>query len=281
MDMEYIIAKAQELISVFGIRIIAAIAILVIGRWVAKFLRNLAGKIMTKANVDPTLISFLKHVIYIALMVFIILAALGQLGIQTTSFIAVIGAAGLAIGLALQGSLANFAAGVLMIIFRPFKVGDLIEAAGVLGTVEEIQIFTTQIATPDNKTVIIPNSKLTSDNITNFTAKDSRRVDLVAGVSYEENIDKVRSAIADVLSQDDRILKDPPPTVAVLEMADSSVNFAVRPWVKPSDYWGVYFDVNEKIKKRFDSEGITIPFPQRDVHVYEHNNAGTLSGEKV
>jgi small conductance mechanosensitive channel len=271
--MENVIAKAQELLSVFGLKILAAIVIFIIGRWVAKFLKNTSVKLMTRSKVDPTLVTFLGHVTYIALLTFVILAALGQLGIQTTSFIAVIGAAGLAIGLALQGSLSNFAAGVLMIIFRPFKVDDLIEGAGVLGTVEEIQIFTTQLKTPDNKTVIIPNAKLTSDNIINYTVKPTRRVDLVFGVSYTDDIDKVKGVISDVLSQDSRILKDPPPTIGLLEMADSSVNFAVRPWVKPDDYWGVYFDINEKMKKRFDAEDISIPFPQRDLHVYEHKNA--------
>jgi small conductance mechanosensitive channel len=270
--MENVIAKVQELISVFGLKILAAIAIFIVGRWIAKLIKNFTIKLMTKNKVDPTLVSFLGHVIYIALLTFIILAAIGQLGIQTTSFIAVIGAAGLAIGLALQGSLANFAAGVLMIIFRPFKVGDVIEAAGVLGTVEDIQIFTTQLKTPDNRAVIIPNAKITADNIINLTAKPTRRVDLVFGVSYSDNIDKVKDVIANVLSQDNRILKDPPPTIGLIEMSDSSVNFVVRPWVKPQDYWGVYFDTNETIKKRFDSEGITIPFPQRDVHIYEHKN---------
>jgi len=268
--MEEIIPKIQELVSVFGLKIIAAIAIYVFGRWIAKFLKNLSVKLMTKGNVDPTLVTFLGHVIYAALLVFVILAALGQLGIQTTSFIAVIGAAGLAVGLALQGSLSNFAAGVLMIIFRPYKVGDLIEAAGVLGTVEEIQIFTTQVLTPDNRLVIIPNSKLTADNIINYTAKPARRIDMVFGVSYSDNIDKVKEVISDVLAQNNSILADPPPTIALLEMADSSINFAVRPWVKPADYWNVYFDINERMKKRFDAEGISIPFPQRDVHVYEH-----------
>jgi len=270
--MENIVAKAQELISLFGLKIVAAIAIFGIGRWVAKLLRNVSTKFMTKSKVDPTLVSFLGHVIYIALLTFVILAALGQLGIQTTSFIAIIGAAGLAVGLALQGSLSNFAAGVLMIIFRPFKVGDVIEGAGVLGTVEEIQIFTTQLLTPDNRTVIIPNAKLTSDNIINYTAKPARRVDLVFGVSYSDNIDKVKEVITSVLSEETRILKDPAPTIGLLEMADSSINFAVRPWVAPKDYWGVYFDINEKMKKRFDAEGISIPFPQRDVHIYEHKN---------
>jgi small conductance mechanosensitive channel len=271
--MENVIAKIQELFSVFGLRVVAAIAIFIVGRWIAKLLRNVTKKLMTKSKVDPTLVNFVGHLTYVLLLTFVILAALGKLGIQTTSFIAIIGAAGLAIGLALQGSLANFAAGVLMIIFKPFKVADLIEGAGVLGTVEEIQIFTTQLKTPDNKTVIIPNAKLTSDNIINYTAKPTRRVDLVFGVSYTDDIDKVKGVISDVLSQDSRILKDPPPTIGLLEMADSSVNFAVRPWVKPDDYWGVYFDINEKMKKRFDAEGISIPFPQRDLHIYEHKNA--------
>jgi small conductance mechanosensitive channel len=199
----------------------------------------------------------------------VILAALAQLGIQTTSFIAVIGAAGLAVGLALQGSLANFAAGVLMVIFRPFQVGDFIEGAGVSGIVEEMQIFTTQLRTPDNKTIIIPNAKITGDNVTNYTRKDKRRVDLVIGVSYRDEIGKVKGVVADVLNGDERVLKDPAPTIAVLELGDSSVNFAVRPWVRTEDYWDVYFETTEKIKKRFDAEGISIPFPQRDVHLYQ------------
>jgi small conductance mechanosensitive channel len=271
-NMDSLVEKGRELIAVFGLKIVAAIAIFVIGKWVAKLLKNFSVKMMTKSKVDTTLVTFLGHVIYVAILVFVILAALGQLGIQTTSFIAVIGAAGLAVGLALQGSLSNFAAGVLMIIFRPFKVGDLIEGAGVLGTVEEIQIFTTLLKTPDNKAVIIPNAKLTADNITNYTAKSIRRVDFIFGVSYTDDIDKVKEVIADVLKQDDRILADPAVTIGLLEMADSSINFAVRPWVKPSDYWDVYFNINELMKKRFDKEGISIPFPQRDVHVYEHKD---------
>jgi small conductance mechanosensitive channel len=270
--MENVIAKIQELISVFGLRVVAAVVIFIVGRWVAKFLRNVTKRLMTKSNVDPTLVNFFGHLTYILLLTFVILAALGKLGVQTTSFIAVVGAAGLAIGLALQGSLANFAAGVLMIIFKPFKVGDYIEGAGVSGTVEEIQIFTTQLKTPDNKTIIIPNAKLTADNITNFSAKPVRRVDFVFGVSYTDDIDRVKEVISDVLNQDKRILSDPPVTVGLLELADSSVNFAVRPWVNASDYWGVYFDINEQMKKRFDAEGISIPFPQRDLHVYEHKS---------
>ncbi len=267
--MEGMVGKLQGWSAVFGLKILIAILIVVVGRWVARFIRNTTEKMMIKSKVDAALVSFVGNLIYVSLLTFVILAALAQLGIQTTSFIAVIGAAGLAVGLALQGSLANFAAGVLMLIFRPFQVGDFIDGGGVMGIVEEIQIFTTQLRTPDNKTIIIPNAKITGDNITNYTKKENRRVDLVIGVSYQDDIEKVKSVVADVLNGDERILKDPAPTIAVLELGDSSVNFAVRPWVKTGDYWNVYFDTTEKIKKRFDAEGISIPFPQRDVHLYQ------------
>jgi len=267
--MEGIVAKVQEFSTVFGLKILTAILIVVVGRWVARIIRRATEKLMTRSKVDVTLVTFVGNLIYVALLTFIILAALAQLGIQTTSFIAVIGAAGLAVGLALQGSLANFAAGVLMLIFRPFQAGDFIEGAGVAGVVEEIQIFTTQLRTVDNKTIIIPNAKITGDNITNYTKKEKRRVDLVIGVSYGDDIEKVKSVVADVLNGDERVLKDPPPTIAVLELGDSSVNFAVRPWVKTGDYWDVYFDTTERIKVRFDAEGICIPFPQRDVHLVQ------------
>ena len=272
MDVEQLIAKGYELLTVFGVKILAALAVFIIGRWVVKYLKRLALRIMEKREVDPTLTKFVTNLIYIALLTFVIVAALGMLGIQTTSFIAVIGAAGLAVGLALQGSLSNFAAGVLMIIFRPFEVGDLITGAGVTGVVEEIQIFNTQLLTPDNKTIIIPNAQLTADTITNYTRKGTRRADMVIGIGYEDDIDKARAIILEVLSQDERILKEPATKVAVAELADSSVNFTVRPWVKADDYWGVIFDATETIKKRFDAEGISIPFPQRDVHVYEHKD---------
>jgi small conductance mechanosensitive channel len=191
------------------------------------------------------------------------------LGIQTASFIAVIGAAGLAIGLALQGSLSNFAAGILMIIFRPFKVGDYIEGAGVAGTVESIQIFTTQLKTPDNKTIIIPNAKISGDNIVNYSTKGTRRVDLVFGIGYEDNIDKARQIIMDVITNDARVMKDPETVVVVSELADSSVNLTTRAWAKSADVWNILFETTEKVKKEFDAQGITIPFPQRDVHIHE------------
>ena len=268
--MENLAGKVWELLTIYGLKVIAGIVVFIVGRWVAKGLTNLARKVMEKRAVDDTLVSFVVNLTYIALLVFVVLAALGQLGIQTTSFIAVIGAAGLAIGLALQGSLANFAAGFLMIIFRPFKVGDFIEGAGVAGTVETIQIFTTQLKSPDNKTVIIPNASLTAGNITNYSTKGTRRVDFVMGIGYEDDIDKAKKIMADVLAKDGRVLKDPAPTIALVELADSSVNFVVRPWVKADDYWDVYFDLTENIKKSFDSEGVSIPFPQRDVHIYQH-----------
>ena len=268
--MENLAARVWELLTIYGLKIIAAVVVFVVGRWIAKGLTKFAEKVMNKRQVDPTIVSFIANMTYIALLVFVVLAALGQLGIQTTSFIAVIGAAGLAIGLALQGSLANFAAGFLMIIFRPFKVGDYIEGAGTAGTVEAIQIFTTQLRTPDNKTVIIPNASLTAGNITNWSVKGTRRVDLVMGIGYGDDIDKARNIMADILAKDERVLKDPAPKIAVVELADSSVNFVVRPWVKSEHYWDVHFDTTETIKKRFDAEGISIPFPQRDVHMYAH-----------
>lgn len=270
--MEEILNRVYELLTIYGIKALAALAIFIFGRWVAKAVRKLIERLMKKSDVDPTLISFTGNLAYIGLLAFVIIAALGQLGIQTTSFIAVIGAAGLAIGLALQGSLSNFAAGFLLIVFRPFKVGDFIEGAGVAGVVEVIQIFTTQLKTVDNKTVIVPNSKLTEDNIVNWTVKGTRRVDMVFGIGYEDDIDKARSLMAEIVGADDRILKNPGPQIAVSELADSSVNFIVRPWVKAEDYWGVYFDLTEKIKKAFDANGVSIPFPQRDVHLYRHGS---------
>lgn len=269
--MEGLVMKLQELAAFYGIKIIAAAVILVVGRWAAKGITKITQRFLNKGKVDPTIVSFVEHVTYVALMVFIVLAALAQLGIQTTSFIAVIGAAGLAIGLALQGSLANFAAGFLMIIFKPFKAGDYIEGAGVAGTVDKIQIFTTTLKTPDNKLVIIPNSKIMSDNIVNYSAHETRRVDMPFRVSYQDDIDKVRKILRNIVDNDHRILKDPAAAIVVKALEDSSVEVEVRAWVKTADYWGVYFETVEKAKKLFDANGISIPFPQRDVHIYRHS----------
>ncbi|MGB5208876.1 MAG: mechanosensitive ion channel domain-containing protein [Gammaproteobacteria bacterium] len=258
-----------ELGANFGLKLITALAIFVIGRWIARWISRVLEKGMNKAGTEHTLVVFLRNIVYVGLMVMVILAAVGQLGIQTTSFLAVLGAAGLAVGLALQGSLANFAAGVLIILFRPFKVGDFIEAGGVAGVVKAISIFTTTLHTGDNKAIIIPNAQVNSGTITNFSANETRRVDLVIGVSYSDDLDKVRSIIEGILAADERVLKDPAPTVAVMALADSSVNFTVRPWANAGDYWGLYFDLQEQIKKSFDKEGISIPFPQRDVYVHQ------------
>jgi len=202
-------------------------------------------------------------------MVFVIIAAIGAVGVQTTSLIAIVGAAGLAVGLALQGSLSNFASGVLIVLFRPYKVGDFVEAAGIAGAVVEVQILTTILKTGDNKQVIVPNSQIMGSIITNYSANDTRRVDLVIGVSYDDDLDKTRKTLEELVAADDRILDDPAVTIAVSALADSSVNFVVRPWVKTADYWGVLFDLTEAIKKRFDEEGISFPYPQQDVHLYQ------------
>jgi small conductance mechanosensitive channel len=259
--------QIQEIVAVWGLKVIAAIAIFIIGRWVAKGVRAGVRRMMKKTDVDPIVIGFVGSITYIALLAFVIIAALGQLGIQTTSFIAILGAAGLAIGLALQGSLANFAAGFLMIIFRPFKVGDFIEGAGVAGVVEAIQIFTTTLKTGDNKTIIIPNAKLSGDNIINYSAQTTRRVDMTVGVAYDADLSKVRDVLKDIISKESRVHSDPEPLIAVGELADNSVNFVVRAWTDTGDYWGVKFAMTETIKNRFDEAGIGIPFPQRDLHI--------------
>jgi small conductance mechanosensitive channel len=267
-NLEQIIGKITELGTVFGVKLLAAILVLVIGRWAAMLLRNFLERTMKRTDVDPTLVSFSSNLAYVAMFAFVIIAALAQLGIQTTSFIAILGAAGLAIGLALQGSLANFAAGVLMLLFRPFKVDDYIEGGGTAGTVKEIQIFNTILVSPDNKTIIVPNSSMTGNNIVNYARQGTRRVDMVFGIAYDSDIDAAKRILWDILENDSRVLPEPEPKVAVLELADSSVNVACRPWVNAADYWDFYFDMMETVKKRFDNGGITIPFPQRDVHVY-------------
>ncbi|OEU62297.1 MAG: mechanosensitive ion channel protein [Desulfuromonadales bacterium C00003094] len=254
-------------LTVYGIKVLGAVVILVLGVWFSRLLTKLLRKVLNKRDVDPTLVSFCGSLVYSALLVFVVIAALNQVGFQTTSLIAVIGAAGLAIGLALQSSLSNFAAGVMMIIFKPFKAGDFIEGGGTAGVVEQILIFSTQLRTGDNKTVIIPNGRLLGGNIVNYSTKGTRRLDLVIGVGYDDDIRKVKEVLLSIIAAEDRFLKDPVPVVAVLELADSSVNFAFRPWVNGNDYWPTYFDTLETIKLRFDEEGISIPYPQSDVHM--------------
>ena len=224
---------------------------------------------MEARKVEPSLVGFTCSLVHAALLVFVVLAALGKLGIQTTSFVAIIGAAGLAIGLALQGSLSNFAAGVLILIFKPYKVGDYVVAGGAEGVIEEIGIFTTTLVTLDNRTQILPNAIATGGVIENFSKKGTRRLDLVAGVSYSDDIVKVKKVLQEILDNEPRILPEPAPTIGLMEMGDSSINFAFRPWVKVEDYWDLFFDLQERIKIRFDEENITIPFPQRDVHLFK------------
>ena len=271
-DLGFDWAELIELLKTTGvdlaINIVTAIAIFVIGKWVAGLLTKAVRTLMQKREVDKTLETFVSNLVRMVLMVFVIIAAIGAVGIQTTSLIAVIGAAGLAVGLALQGSLSNFAAGVLIVLFRPYKVGDWVEAAGVSGSVVSVQILTTILKTGDNKQIIVPNGQIMDSIITNYSANDTRRVDLVVGVSYDDNLDKVRKTIEEIVAADDRVLDDPACLIAVSELADSSVNFVVRPWVKTADYWAVMFDLTETIKKRFDEEGISFPFPQQDVHLY-------------
>jgi small conductance mechanosensitive channel len=265
-----LLEKGTELLMQYGMKVLAAIAILIVGRMIAKWLRRMITRMMERAEVDPMIIGFASSITYIALLFFVIVAALGALGVQTTSLIAVLGAAGLAVGLALQGSLANFAAGFLLIIFRPFKQGDFIEAAGVAGKVENIHIFTTTLKTPDNKTIIIPNGKLSADNIINYSAEENRRVEITVGVSYDADLKQVRGILEDLISGDQRVLDDPASLVAVSELAENSVNLVMRMWVKSGDFWDVTFDMNEAIKNRLDEAGIGIPYPQRDIHLYQH-----------
>lgn len=251
----------------WGINIVLALVIYVVGKIVVKVLVSLFGKIMSKSKYDDMLIDFLKSIVNAILMLFVIVASLDQLGVDTTSLVAILGAAALAIGLSLQGSLQNFAAGVMLLVFRPFKAGDFVDAAGVSGSVKTIGIFSTIMNTGDNKEIIVPNGKIYSDNITNYSAKDTRRVDMEFGIGYGDDLLKAKKVLESMLDDDPRVLKDPAYKVAVGALADSSVNFIVRPWVKSSDYWGLKFDFTEAVKLRFDEEGISIPFPQMDVHL--------------
>lgn len=249
------------------LQLFAAIVIFYIGRMVARGISGLLERGLLSRNIDKTVVSFLSSIVYALLMIATVLMALSQIGVQTTSFIAILGAAGLAVGLALQGSLANFASGVLIILFRPFKSGDFIDAGGITGTVDKIEIFQTTMKTPDNKRVIVPNAKITGGHITNFSAESTRRVDLVIGISYDSDLLKAKNILKDIINNDERVLPEPAPNIQVSELADSSVNIIVRPWVKTEDYWGVYWDTLERVKLAFDAQDIGIPFPQMDVHI--------------
>lgn len=267
--MEEILVSIYEYVIKYGLNILAAVFIFIVGRWGARILSKFVESLFHRSKLDATLASFVKDIAYFGMMVFVVIAAVNKLGVETTSIVAVVGAAGLAVGLALQGSLANFAAGVVLIILKPFHVGDFVEAAGVLGTVQEIRIFNTVLSSPDNRRVIVPNSKITNDNIVNFSAIPERRVDLIFGISYGDDMKKAKDVLMKILTDHPKVLKTPAPVVAVSELAESSVNLVCRPWVKPQDYWDVYFDVVEKGKVELEKAGITIPFPQRDVHLFQ------------
>jgi small conductance mechanosensitive channel len=260
--------KLIDLLINWGPKLILAIVLLIVGIIIINRIVRLFRRVLNKRNVDPTLIPFLTGLVNIILKAMLIISVIDIVGIKTTSFVAVLGAAGLAIGLALQGSLGNFAGGVLLIIFKPYKVGDYIEAQGEAGTVQSIQIFNTVLNTPDNVKKIIPNGAMSSGSITNYSALETRRLDLVYGISYGDDLEKAKKILAEMAASDERIFKDPEPFVAVKELGDSSVNLLVRVWCKKEDYWAINFDWQTNVKLRFDKEGLTFPFPQREVTTY-------------
>ncbi|MEQ8690227.1 MAG: mechanosensitive ion channel [Pseudomonadales bacterium] len=268
-SMQGYVDKAVEMAMEYGPQLVLAIVVLLVGLWIVNKVIDGVRAGLDKSNTDPTLAKFLGSLASVILKALLFISVAGMIGIETTSFIAVLGAAGLAIGLALQGSLANFAGGVLILLFRPYKVGDFIDAQGVMGTVAEIQIFTTIIRTGDNKRIIVPNGSISNGIITNFSAEAKRRVDFTFGIGYDDDIKKAKDTLKRIMSEDSRIHADPEPMVVVAELADSSVNFTVRVWVDAGDYWGVFFDTTEKVKLVFDEEGISIPYPQQDVHMHQ------------
>ncbi|MDJ0805307.1 MAG: mechanosensitive ion channel [Gammaproteobacteria bacterium] len=257
----------------WGTKIILALLVFIVGKWLARLLSRALEKVMTKSKVDQMLVSFLGNIAYAALLAVVVLAALEQLGVNTTSALAILGAAGLAVGLALKDSLSSFAAGVMLIIFRPFKLGDFVEAGGTAGVVEEIRIFHTVLKTGDNREVTMPNAQIYGGTIVNYSARDTRRIDLVIGIGYDDDIKKARDLIKGVLEANETVLKDPTPNVMLLELGASSVDFAVRPWVKTGDYWATRADLMEAIKAVFDKEGVSIPYPQQDIHLFKENAA--------
>ena len=269
MNTEEMISQGTEMAIFYGPKLIGAIVVWIVGGWVIKAIGGGVEKALTKGKTDPSLMPFLMGLIGGLLRVLLVITVLGMLGIEMTSFIAILGAAGLAVGMALSGTLQNFAGGAMILIFKPFKVGDVIEAQGYTGSVAEIQIFNTIMKTPDNKTIIVPNGGLSTSSMVNYSTEAKRRVDWTIGIGYGDDVDKARAVIKRLCDDDSRILKDPEVFIAVSELGDSSVNFAVRAWVNAPDYWGVYFQLNEQVYKTFESEGLNIPYPQMDVHVHK------------
>jgi len=265
--MEFDTQKFIDAAMLYIPKLILAIIVLVIGLWVIKLIVKGISSIMKKKDLDASLQPFLKSLTSAILKILLVISVISMLGVEMASFVAILAAAGFAIGMALSGTLQNFAGGVMILIFKPFKVGDFIEAQGQMGTVSEIQIFNTILKTPDNKTIIQPNGALSTGSMVNFSTEENRRVDFTFGIGYTDDIDKAKAVIKRLIDADTRIFKDPAPFVAVSELADSSVNFAVRVWAKASDYWGIFFDMTEAVKKEFDKEKISIPYPQTDVHL--------------
>lgn len=263
--------RAPELVVIYGTKVLMAVVVFVVGKFLVTWVAKALARGMALKGVDPAVASFVKNIAYYAMYVVVIIAALGQLGVQTAAFVAIVGAAGLAIGFALQGSLGNFAAGVLLILFRPFKAGDYVEAAGTAGVIRDISIFSTTMITPCNKTVIVSNGAVMGNNITNYSTESERRLDLIIGVSYSSNLDLVKQELMNIVQADERVLKDKDVTIGVAELADSSINLVCRPWVRTSDYWPLKFSLLENIKKRFDAVGIEIPFPQVDAHIHKED----------
>ncbi len=269
MNVDDLMNQGTEIALQYGPKLIAAIAVWIIGGWIIKAIISGFSKMMDKGKTDASLKPFLKSIVGMLLKVMLVISVLGMLGIEMTSFIAILGAAGLAVGMALSGTLQNFAGGVMILIFKPFRVGDVIDAQGYIGSVNEIQIFNTILKTPDNKTIIIPNGGLSNSSMVNYSTEERRRVDWTIGIGYGDDVEAAKAHIKSLCDADDRILKDPEVFIAVSELADSSVNFAVRAWVNAADYWGVYFAMNENVYKTFGDKGLNIPFPQMDVHVHK------------
>jgi small conductance mechanosensitive channel len=273
MNVEQVTAVSVDLLTKWGFKVVGAIALLIIGRMVAGLLRRVTRKAMKKADVDATLIPFLSSLVYYLALAVVAIAVLGLFGIQTTSLVAILGAAGLAVGLALQGTLSHFASGIMLLIFRPFRVGDVVEVGGTTGKVQEIGIFTTTLTSPDNIKITVPNSQVYGSTIKNMNGYDTRRVDMVMGVSYDDDLGVAMETMSRIVREDSRVLADPEPQIAVAELADSSVNFVVRPWCRAEDYWNVKFDLTRRLKEELEAVGCSIPYPQRDVHLLQPQQA--------
>jgi len=267
--MEFDLNALIPVLTQWGLKVVGAIVVLIIGRMVAGLVRSSVRKAMTKAEIDATLIPFVASLIYYAVLAVVVIAVLSLFGIQTTSLIAVLGAAGLAVGLALQGTLSNFAAGVMLLIFRPFKVGDFVEVGGVAGSVVTVNIFSTVMKTPDNIMITVPNSQVWGGTIKNYNGFDTRRIDLVMGISYGDDIQVAMDTISRIVNADERVLADPAPKIAVSNLGDSSVDLVVRPWCSGADYWNVRFDLTHQLKEGLEAAGCSIPYPQQDVHMHQ------------